>query len=128
MIKSEKIKTAIATIENVSVRNIMKQFNVINEQTEIKNQDASPNQLILDSVIEVSQVQKGGKIKKINFSICDKWLKPNNVFSVVQKDKEKSDGNLWILFYDSNTWYIRKGLRAPSTVHVKLLSSPIKQK
>lgn len=123
MIKSQKLKSAIQELENVTISNMMKQLNIIKEQTTVA-QDTMPNELVLDAIIQVSQDVQGAKTKKAKFIICDKWLKPNNVFSIVAKTKQKKDSNVWILFYDSNTWYIRKGLKAASTVHVKLISKP----
>jgi len=59
--------------------------------------------------------------------VCDVWLKPNNVFTVVNKTKEKTESNAWILFYDNSTWYVRKQLQAAATVRVKLISLPDKK-
>ena len=125
MIQSEKLKKAIATIDNISIRNVMKQFRIIKQDVQ-QIEGASPSDILLDGIIQISQNQKSGKTKKVEFRVCDKWLKPTNVFSVILKDKEKKDSNIWILFFDSNTWYIRKGLKAPSTVHVKVISSSSK--
>lgn len=123
MVKSKKLQTAISELQNITITNMMKQLHIIKEQTEVI-QDIMPNELTLDSIIQVSQDIQGSKTKRAKFIVCDKWLKPNNVFSIVAKSKQKTDSNVWILFYDSNTWYIRKGLKAASTVHVKMISKP----
>ena len=123
MVKSKKLKSAINSLQNITISNMMKELNVIKEQKQIV-EDIMPSDLVLDAIIQVSQQVEGSKTKKVKFVICDKWLKPTNVFSIVAKAKQKIDSNIWILFYDSNTWYIRKGLKAASTVHVKLISKP----
>ena len=122
-IKSKKLKNAINNLQNTNVVSIMKQFDIIKQQKQII-EDVLPSELVLDSVIEVSQQTEQKKQKKAKFIVCDKWLKPTNVFSIIAKQKQKKDANVWILFYDSNIWYIRKGLKAASTVHVKLISTP----
>lgn len=122
-IKSKKLKKAINNLQNTNIVSIMKQFNIIKEQKQLI-EDVLPSELVLDSIIEVSQQTEQKKQKKAKFIVCDKWLKPSNVFSIIAKSKQKKDANVWILFYDSNIWYIRKGLKAASTVHVKLISSP----
>ena len=123
-IKSDKLKKAINKLQNTNIVSIMKQFSIIKQQKQIVQQDVMPSELMLDAIIEVSQQTQQKKIKTVKFIVCDKWLKPTNVFSIVAKSKQKKDQNVWILFYDSNIWYIRKGLIAASTVHVKLISTP----
>ena len=126
MIKSKKLKNALEKLQNINISSVMSEFNIIKQQTQpIK--DIQPSDISLDSIILVTQQTKNKKIRKVEFTVCDKWLKPNNVFTLIAKGKQKLDSNAWILFYDSNTWYIRKGLKAASTVHVKLVSSPKEQ-
>ena len=97
MIQSEKLKKAIATIDNISIRNVMKQFRIIKQDVQ-QIEDASPSDILLDDIIQISQNQKSGKTKKVEFRVCDKWLKPTNVFSVILKDKEKKDSNIGFYF------------------------------
>lgn len=109
--------------------NVVNEENIEGNSDNIPNEfvEASPNELALDSVVEISQIINKTK-KSFKFIVCDVWLKPNNIFTIINKTKEKIDSNAWILFYDSNTWYVRKPLQAAATVHVKLISSPEKSK
>lgn len=82
--------------------------------------EASPKDLILDTVVYVSQEVKGGEVKKYEFVICEVWLKPNNMWTIVNIKKPKDEKNFWILFYDSGTYYLKKGIKGPIGVHVEL--------
>lgn len=123
-IKSNKLKMAMHQLQNTNVVSIMRQFSLLNQNIEQTSKQVDPAELVLDAVIQVSQYTDQKKEKKAKFVVCDKWLKPTNVFSIISTSKQKKDQNVWILFYDSNIWYIRKGLKAASTVHVKLISTP----
>lgn len=82
--------------------------------------EASPKDLILDTVVYVSQEVKGGEVKKYEFVICEVWLKPNNMWTIVNIKKPKDEKNFWILFYDNGTYYLKKGIKGPIGVHVEL--------
>lgn len=82
--------------------------------------EAEPKDLTLDTVIYVSQEQKSGEIKKFEFVICEVWLKPQNMWTIVNIKKEKEEKNFWILFYDNGTYYLKKGIKGPIGVHVHL--------
>ena len=82
--------------------------------------EAHPRDLTLDTIIYVSQELKKGEIKKYEFVVCEAWLKPNNVWTIVNVKKSKEEQNFWILFYDSGTYYLKKGIKGPIGVHVEL--------
>lgn len=93
--------------------------NVSNPTFKSEN-EAHPRDLTLDTVIYVSQELKQGDIKKYEFVVCEAWLKPNNVWTIVNIKKAKEEQNFWILFYDSGTYYLKKGIKGPIGVHVEL--------
>ena len=82
--------------------------------------EAAPRDLTLDTIIYVSQELKQGEIKKYEFVVCETWLKPNNVWTIVNIKKPREEQNFWILFYDSGTYYLKKGIKGPIGVHVEL--------
>lgn len=82
--------------------------------------EAAPRDLILDTVVYISQEIKKGEVKKYEFVICEVWLKPNNMWTIVNIKKTKDEKNFWILFYDSGTYYLKKGIKGPIGVHVEL--------
>lgn len=102
------IKLVLEETDNISAPNI----NTIDE--------ADPKDLTLDSVIYISQEQKNGDVKKFEFVICEVWLKPQNMWTIVNIKKEKEEKNFWILFYDNGTYYLKKGIKGPIGVHVHL--------
>jgi hypothetical protein len=100
------------------VRLILEDSNV-DINTVIKN-EADPKDLTLDTVVYISQETKDGEVKKFEFVICEVWLKPQNVWTIVNIKKEKKEENFWILFYDQGTYYLKKGIKGPIGVHVQL--------
>lgn len=88
------------------------------ELTQIK--DIRPSAIGLDSQITITQQTKNGKLKSYNFVVCEVWLKPTNVFTIVNIKKEKIEKNFWILFYEGGTFYLKKGIKGPIGVHVTL--------
>jgi hypothetical protein len=100
------------------VRLILEDSNV-DINTVIKN-EADPKDLTLDTVVYISQETKDGEVKKFEFVICEVWLKPQNVWTIVNIKKEKKEENFWILFYDNGTYYLKKGIKGPIGVHVQL--------
>lgn len=102
------IKLVLEETDNISAPNI----NIMDE--------ADPKDLTLDSVIYISQEQKNGNVKKFEFVICEVWLKPQNMWTIVNIKKEKEEKNFWILFYDNGTYYLKKGIKGPIGVHVHL--------
>lgn len=82
--------------------------------------EADPLDLTLDTVIYISQELKSGDIKKFEFVICEVWLKPRHVWTIVNIKKEKAEENFWILFYDNGTYYLKKGIKGPIGVHVHM--------
>lgn len=100
------------------VRLILEDSNV-DINTVIKN-EANPKDLALDTVVYISQETKDGEVKKFEFVICEVWLKPQNVWTIVNIKKEKKEENFWILFYDNGTYYLKKGIKGPIGVHVQL--------
>lgn len=88
------------------------------ELTQIK--DIRPSAIGLDSQITITQQTKNGKLKSYNFVVCEVWLKPTNVFTIVNVKKEKVEKNFWILFYEGGTFYLKKGIKGPIGVHVTL--------
>lgn len=131
--KTETFKQLAKDFNNISVKGLLK--NIVSEE-DIKGDaekvpekvqvvlDAKPAELVIDAIIELSQNIKGIK-KSFQFIVCDVWLRPNNVYTIVSKTKIHTDENSWILFYDQNTWYVRKPLQAAATVRVKLISIPV---
>lgn len=93
--------------------------NVSNPTFKSEN-EAHPRDLTLDTVIYVSQELKQGDVKKYEFVVCEAWLKPNNVWTIVNIKKAKEEQNFWILFYDNGTYYLKKGIKGPIGVHVEL--------
>lgn len=100
------------------VRLILEDSNV-DINTVVKN-EADPKDLTLDTVVYISQETKDGEVKKFEFVICEVWLKPQNVWTIVNIKKEKKEENFWILFYDQGTYYLKKGIKGPIGVHVQL--------
>lgn len=82
--------------------------------------DADTKDLKLDTVIYVSQELKTGELKKFEFVVCEVWLKPQNVWTIVNVKKAKEESNFWVLFYDNGTYYLKKGIKGPIGVHVHL--------
>lgn len=82
--------------------------------------DVDPKDLSLDDIIIVSQKLNDGKIKQFDFVICEVWLKPANMWTIVNVKKDKIEKNFWILFYDNGTFYLKKGIKGPIGVHVNL--------
>lgn len=82
--------------------------------------DVEPSKLTLDAVIYVSQETSSGEIKKFEFAICEVWLKPQYMYTIVNTKKERIESNFWILFYEKGTYYLKKGIKGPIGVHVHL--------
>ena len=93
---------------------------IINENAISLEEDADPKSLTLDSIIYVSQALKTGEIKQFEFIICEVWLKPQNIWTIVNVKKEREEENFWILFYDNGNYYLKKGIKGPIGVHVQL--------
>jgi hypothetical protein len=108
MDNTDIIKLVLEGSNNISAPNI----NTLGE--------ADPKDLTLDNVIYISQEQKNGDVKKFEFVICEVWLKPQNMWTIVNIKKEKTEQNFWILFYDNGTYYLKKGIKGPIGVHVHL--------
>lgn len=85
-------------------------------------QDADPKDVVLGSILTVSQANVEEK-KEFDFEVCSVWNDPKNVFTIVNVSKDKTENNAWILFYSSNSWYVRKSLRGTVNVHVTLKNS-----
>lgn len=81
--------------------------------------DADPKDIVLGSILTISQANLEEK-KEFDFEVCSVWNDPKNVFTIVNTSKDKTEANAWILFYSSNTWYVRKSLRGTVNVHVQL--------
>lgn len=105
-------------LEDYDVNPVNKQQLVADEATQI--QDIRPSAIGLDSEITITQQTKNGKLKSYNFVVCEVWLKPTNVFTIVNVKKEKIQKNFWILFYEGGTFYLKKGIKGPIGVHVTL--------
>lgn len=123
--KRKKFKEILNEMNNT--KNIIKDYILKESDEQIKtdkkseiDEDADPKELSLDSIIVVSQELKDGNIKKFDFSICEVWLKPDNVWTIVNVKKDKVEKNFWILFYDNGTYYLKKGIKGPIGVHVTL--------
>ena len=82
-------------------------------------QDADPKDVVLGSILTISQVNVEEK-KEFDFEVCSVWNDPKNIFTIVNTSKNKTENNAWILFYSSNSWYVRKSLRGTVNVHVTL--------
>lgn len=89
-------------------------------------QDADPKDVVLGSIITVSQANVEEK-KEFDFEVCSVWNDPKNIFTIVNVSKDKTENNAWILFYSSNSWYVRKSLRGTVNVHVTLKNSNIEE-
>lgn len=89
-------------------------------------QDADPKDVVLGSILTVSQANVEEK-KEFDFEVCSVWNDPKNVFTIVNVSKDKTENNAWILFYSSNSWYVRKSLRGTVNVHVTLKNSNIEE-
>lgn len=89
-------------------------------------QDADPKDVVLGSILTVSQANVEEK-KEFDFEVCSVWNDPKNVFTIVNVSKDKTENNAWILFYSSNSWYVRKSLRGTVNVHVILKNSNIEE-
>lgn len=85
-------------------------------------QDADPKDVVLGSILTISQANVEEK-KEFDFEVCSVWNDPKNVFTIVNVSKDKTENNAWILFYSSNSWYVRKSLRGTVNVHVTLKNS-----
>ena len=119
--KQEDFKKTLDELNNEGSTDIVK---MVLEETEtvstLPDGEASPKDLTLDSQIYVSQEVKDGETKKFEFSICEVWLKPQNMWTIINVKKEKEEKNFWILFYDNGTYYLKKGIKGPIGVHVHL--------
>ena len=82
-------------------------------------QDADPKDVVLGSILTISQVNVEEK-KEFDFEVCSVWNDPKNIFIIVNTSKNKTENNAWILFYSSNSWYVRKSLRGTVNVHVTI--------
>lgn len=82
-------------------------------------QDADPKDVVLGSILTISQVNVEEK-KEFDFEVCSVWNDPKNIFTIVNTSKNKTENNAWILFYSSNSWYVRKSLRGTVNVHVTI--------
>lgn len=89
-------------------------------------QDADPKDVVLGSILTVSQANVEEK-KEFDFEVCSVWNDPKNVFTIVNVSKDKTENNAWILFYSSNSWYVRKSLHGTVNVHVTLKNSNIEE-
>ena len=85
-------------------------------------QDADTKDVVLGSILTISQANVEEK-KEFDFEVCSVWNDPKNVFTIVNVSKDKTENNAWILFYSSNSWYVRKSLRGTVNVHVTLKNS-----
>ena len=85
-------------------------------------QDVDPKDVVLGSILTISQANVEEK-KEFDFEVCSVWNDPKNVFTIVNVSKDKTENNAWILFYSSNSWYVRKSLRGTVNVHVTLKNS-----
>jgi hypothetical protein len=122
MIEMEKFNNVLESLNSDStdiVKLVLEETDTVPTVTNIV-EEADPKSLTLDTVIYVSQEQKTGEVKKFEFAICEVWLKPQNVWTILNIKKEKKDGNFWILFYDNGTYYLKKGIKGPIGVHVQL--------
>ena len=82
-------------------------------------QDVDPKDVVLGSILTISRANVEEK-KEFDFEVCSVWNDPKNVFTIVNTSKDKTENNAWILFYSSNSWYVRKSLRGTVNVHVTL--------
>lgn len=82
-------------------------------------QDADPKDVVLGSILTISQANVEEK-KEFDFEVCSVWNDPKNIFTIVNVSKDKTENNAWILFYSSNSWYVRKSLRGTVNVHVTI--------
>lgn len=89
-------------------------------------QDADPKDVVLGSILTISQANVEEK-KEFDFEVCSVWNDPKNVFTIVNVSKDKTENNAWILFYSSNSWYVRKSLRGTVNVHVTVKNSNIEE-
>lgn len=92
----------------------------VEEEVKTVVEDAEPSELTLDTVIYVSQETSSGEIKKFEFVVCEVWLKPQHMYTIVNVKKERTEANFWILFYEKGTYYLKKGIKGPIGVHVQL--------
>lgn len=95
----------------------------ISKPTFDPEKEAKPNDLNLDSIIYISQELSSGNVKRFAFVVCEVWLKPKNIWTIVNIKKTKSEENFWILFYDNGTYYLKKGIKGPIGVHVEVKSN-----
>jgi hypothetical protein len=123
--KREKFNTILNDLsESSDIKQLV--LEDIGEVTEISKPtfnpelEAKPNELTLDSIIYISQELSSGNIKKYTFVVCEVWLKPKNIWTIVNIKKTKSEENFWILFYDNGTYYLKKGIKGPIGVHVEV--------
>ena len=89
-------------------------------------EDADPKDVVLGSILTISQANVESK-KKFDFEVCSVWNDPKNVFTIVNTSKDKIEVNAWILFYSSNSWFVRKSLRGTVNVHVTLKNAKEEQ-
>ena len=99
---------------------VLEETNTGSKPTISIDDEANPTDLSLDTCIYISQELKTGDIKKFEFVICEVWLKPRHVWTIVNIKKDKTEDNFWILFYDNGTYYLKKGIKGPIGVHVHL--------
>lgn len=104
---------------HISSKQVEEASNIVNEEATEEDRDLMPREIYLDQKVEISQQLKDGTIKKFTFVIAEIWPRPNNVYTVVNIEKTKSDENLWTMFYDNNCWSLKRGLRGPVNVHVR---------
>jgi hypothetical protein len=123
--KREKFNTILNDLsESSDIKQLV--LEDIGEVTEISKPtfnpelEAKPNELTLDSIIYISQELSSGNIRKYTFVVCEVWLKPKNIWTIVNIKKTKSEENFWILFYDNGTYYLKKGIKGPIGVHVEV--------
>ena len=121
IMKIEKFKQVLEEINSENKDIVSSLFNeeTDNNVSSIET-DTNPKDLSLDDIIVISQKLNDGKIKQFEFIICEVWLKPTNMWTIVNVKKDKLEKNFWILFYDNGTYYLKKGIKGPIGVHVKL--------
>ena len=97
---------------------------VINEQSKTTNEqiqeDSNPGDIQLDKVITISQQLANNTVKSFDFKVVQVWLKPNNMYTIVNLKKEAEQKNFWILFYVDGCYYLKKGIKGPIGVHCKI--------
>lgn len=107
---------------------INEESNQNNEETnkETQFEDCNPGDIQLDKIITISQQLQDNTIKSFDFIVVEVWLKPNNMYTIVNVKKEKEQKNFWILFYMDNCFYLKKGIKGPIGVHCKIKNEQVK--